>query len=66
VRYLKTITISLTKFCCTAENNITHREYIQVDAQMLEEMSNRVIKMMWTFYNLVENDVVLGLYNVAG
>jgi MAE_28990/MAE_18760-like HEPN len=56
----------IDKILLYRRNNIAHGEYMQVDAQMLEEMSNRVIKMMRTFNNLVENDVVLGRYNVAG
>jgi MAE_28990/MAE_18760-like HEPN len=56
----------IDKILLYRRNNIAHGECIHVDAQMLEEMSNRVIKMMRTFNNVVENDVVLGRYNVAG
>jgi len=55
----------IDKILLYRRNNIAHGEYIQVDEQMLEEMSNRVIKLMRTFNNLVENDVVLGRYNVV-
>ncbi len=55
----------IDKILLYRRNNIAHGEYIQVDEQMLEDMSNRVIKMMRTFNDLVENDVVLGRYNVA-
>jgi MAE_28990/MAE_18760-like HEPN len=56
----------LDKILLYRRNNIAHGEYIAVDEKGLEDMSNRVIGMMRTFNNLVDNDMVLGRYNVAG
>jgi hypothetical protein len=55
----------IDKILLFRRNNIAHGEYIEVDEKGLEDMSNRVIGMMRTFNNLVDNDVVLGRYNVA-
>jgi hypothetical protein len=56
----------IDKILLFRRNNIAHGEYIEVDEKGLEDMSNRVIGMMRTFNNLVDNDVVLGRYNLAG
>jgi MAE_28990/MAE_18760-like HEPN len=56
----------IDKILVFRRNNIAHGEYIELDQKGLEDMSNRVIGMMRTFNNLVDNDVVLGRYNVAG
>jgi RiboL-PSP-HEPN len=56
----------IDKILLFRRNNIAHGEYIEVDEKGLEDMSHRVIGMMRTFNNLVDNDVVLGRYNVTG
>ena len=43
-------------------NNIAHGQYVVIDEATLLEMSDRVIKIMRTFNNLVENDVILSEY----
>jgi hypothetical protein len=54
----------IDKILLYRRNNIAHGQYIIVDEDGLEQMSDRVIKIMRLFNNLVENDVVLGAYRV--
>ncbi|HEY3911597.1 MAG TPA: MAE_28990/MAE_18760 family HEPN-like nuclease [Stellaceae bacterium] len=55
----------IDKILLFRRNNIAHGEYIEIDEHGLEDMSNRVIRIMRTFNNLVDNDVVLGRYNLT-
>jgi hypothetical protein len=55
----------IDKILLFRRNNIAHGEYIEVNERELEDMSNRVIAIMRAFNNLVDNDVVLGRYNVT-
>jgi hypothetical protein len=54
----------IDKILLYRRNNIAHGQYISVDEDGLEQMSDRVIKIMRLFNNLIENDVVLGAYRV--
>jgi hypothetical protein len=55
----------IDKILLYRRNNIAHGQYITIDEAGLEEMSDRAIKIMRLFNNLVENDVVLSAYRVV-
>jgi hypothetical protein len=54
----------IDKILLHRRNNIAHGQFMNIDEAALLEMSDRVIKLMRSFNNLVENDVVLGAYRL--
>jgi hypothetical protein len=54
----------LDKILLYRRNNIAHGQYIEIDINMLQDMSDRVIEMMRKFNNLVDNEVNLQGYRV--
>jgi hypothetical protein len=54
----------IDKILLHRRNNIAHGQFMNIDEAALLEMSDRVINLMRSFNNLVENDVVLGAYRL--
>jgi hypothetical protein len=52
----------LDKILLNRRNNIAHGQFIEIDINMLRDMSDRVIEMMRKFNNLVDNEVNLQGY----
>jgi hypothetical protein len=52
----------LDKILLYRRNNIAHGQFIEININMLHEMSDRVIEMMRKFNNLVDNEVSLQGY----
>jgi hypothetical protein len=52
----------LDKILLHRRNNIAHGRFIEIDLDMLREMSDRVIELMRKFNNLVDNEVSLQGY----
>ncbi len=52
----------LDKILLGRRNNIAHGQFIEIDSDMLRDMSDRVIEMMRKFNNLVDNEVNLQGY----
>jgi len=52
----------LDKILLNRRNNIAHGQFIEIDVNMLRDMSDRVIEMMRKFNNLVDNEVNLQGY----
>lgn len=52
----------LDKILLNRRNNIAHGQFIEININMLHDMSDRVIEMMRKFNNLVDNEVSLQGY----
>jgi RiboL-PSP-HEPN len=52
----------LDKILLNRRNNIAHGQFIEINFEMLHDMSDRVIEMMRKFNNLVDNEVNLQGY----
>jgi hypothetical protein len=52
----------LDKILLNRRNNIAHGQFIEINFDMLHDMSDRVIEMMRKFNNLVDNEVNLQGY----